>query len=137
MILLKNLITELKLYRWKGAQGGTKSGKVGRHFCSINARKKYWQLKDKGKNIKYVEGEVYVPLEYGEYKWIDHVWNLINGKVYDYTLGKNDYEYKGYIVKDEYMNKVPKSMLSYLDSDDYRDANIWVGYAFGKRKAYE
>ena len=94
------------------------------------------ELKKKGKNIKYIEGEVYVPLEDGKYKWIEHAWNLIDGKPVDFAYGENNHKYKGHIVKDEYMNMLPKWMHSFAGPEDVCDVNVRVGDEFGN-KAYE
>jgi len=103
-----NLINEGKMYTWKGASG--RKGRV--QMCHLNSRKAY--NKSKGK-LEYCEGEVRILMEYGEdWKWIEHAWNLKNGKVYDVTYGKNDYEYRGWIIKDEYMKMTPKWFMDMM-----------------------
>lgn len=133
MIRLKDILRESKLYSFTGASGKQVKHK---HMCHKVARQKYFQLKKKGKNIKYIEGEVYVPLEDGKYKWIEHAWNLIDGKPVDFAYGENNHKYKGHIVKDEYMNMLPKWMHTFLGPEDVCDVNIRVGDQFGN-KAYE
>lgn len=133
MIRLKDILIESKLYSFTGASGKPVKHK---HMCHKVARQKYFQLKKKGKNIKYIEGEVYVPMEDGKYKWIDHAWNLIDGKPVDFAYGENNYKYKGRVVKDEYMNMLPKWMHTFLGPEDVCDVNIRVGDEYGN-KAYE
>lgn len=137
MILLSNLLKEARLHTFNGAKG--KKTKKYRNMCHLVARRKYYQLKKRGKNIRYVEGEVYVPMKdivgREEWKWIDHAWNIIDGKVVDFALGQNNYKYKGYIVKDEYMEQIP-DWMTWAGSDDKCDINIRVGKEFGK-KVYE
>jgi hypothetical protein len=99
--------------------------------CHGVARKKYFDLKKKGRNIQYVEGFVYAPLENDQYKWIPHAWNLIDNKLYDFAYGENNYKYKGYIVKDEYMNKLPEWTKSWATDEDICEINIRVGNEFG------
>lgn len=120
-------------------------GRKGRtHFCHQNARKEYFHLKRLGVPVKYVEGEVFAPLEYGDKDWINHAWLLIDGEIYDPTYGENDYEYKGRIVKDEYMKILPewfhKMLAQYggVEEEDLEEANIRVTDKgnFGK-KAFE
>jgi hypothetical protein len=135
VIILKDLLLESKLHKFKGAKG-TKSKRV--QMCHLNSRKVYFKLTDSGKKVAYMEGEVYVPMEDGEYKWIDHAWNIIDGEVHDFTYGSNDYPYRGYVVKDDYMTKIPKWMEKFADDpDDYKDINIGVGKEFGKLNAYK
>jgi hypothetical protein len=133
MIKLKAILKEAKLYTFSGADGVKVKHK---NMCHKVARQQYFKLKNKGKNIKYVEGLVYAPMGDTSYKWIEHAWNLINGKVVDFAYGKNDYMYKGYIVKDEYMDMLPKWMQSFAGPEDVCDINIRVGNEYGK-KAYE
>ena len=130
MIRLRDILSEAKLLKFNGAGG--KRGRV--QMCHLNSRKYYWKLRNAGKNVQYMEGEVYTEMEIkGDWKWINHAWNVVNGKLFDCTYGKNDKIYRGYVVKDDYMNKIPKWMASFADVGDYDDINIRVGDEFGKR----
>lgn len=126
MIKLKPLLLEILQKTWKGAESGSK-GKI--QMCHLNSRKYYF--KNVKGNIQYCEGQVNVPLELGEYKWIDHAWNLQGDKIVDMTYGINKYEYRGNVVKPEYMTQIPKWMK--VSKSEYRDINIRVSQEFGQK----
>lgn len=67
MIKFKDILSEAKLLKFTGAEGVKVQHK---HMCFLVARKKYFQLKSKGKNVKYCEGQVNTSLEDGEYQII-------------------------------------------------------------------
>jgi hypothetical protein len=99
-------------------------GKKGpRNMCFQNARKLYFKLKKNNKNIKYMEGKVFVNSRYTISPWVDHAWVLLeNGKIHDPTYGENSYTYEGYIIPDIWMYYIPDYMLSYLsyEKKDYK-----------------
>ena len=111
-----------------GAEGKTKQKPGPWTFCFKKSRETFWKLKERGKDVKYVQGEYlqrYQNREGGySLRWIPHAWNMIDGLPVDLTYGKNDGEYKGYVIKDEYMSMLP----DWADPNvyDYKNAGIDV-----------
>jgi hypothetical protein len=107
-----------------GAEGDSKQkSKSAWTNCMGISRKTFWKLKKRGRDVKFVEGKYLQNHTLGgkvHTNWIDHAWNLIDGIPVDLTYGKNDGQYKGYVIKDEYMEMIP----DWADPDkmDYKDS---------------
>ena len=103
----------------KGAEGKTKQEPGPWTFCMGTSRETFWKLKERGEDVKYVQGEYLQRYQNGNggygLRWINHAWNLIDGIPVDLTYGKNDGEYRGYVIKDEYMAMLP----------DWADPNVY------------